>query len=101
MNTLVIGLGPDKPHLFGLSPDHPDYSLLKRLESAIFKSAGGEANFKRDIPLLLRQAIDEVIDPARSKRFFLKDLEKTEKAYIGTKVEILIRNHLKLNTGEK
>ena len=101
MSTFVVGPAPDQPHLVGLSPDHPDYALLKRLEIAIYKAAGGEGSFKKDIPLLLRQGLDEVIDSARSKRFFLKELEKTEKTYIGTKMEILIRNHLGLDKGKK
>ncbi len=77
-----------------LSESHSDYTLLKRLEDAIYASAGGQEAFERDIPALLRQAIDEVIDPARSKRFTLADLEKTEKTYLGTKIEILLRNAL-------
>lgn len=39
----------------------------------------------------LRQALDEVIDGARTGRFAVDQLEKTEKTYIGTKVEILLR----------
>ena len=39
----------------------------------------------------LRQALDEVIDGARTGRFSVDQLEKTEKTYIGTKVEILLR----------
>jgi hypothetical protein len=101
MSSFVVGPAPDQPHLVGLSPDHPDYPLLKRLETEVYKAAGGETRFRQDIPLLLRQGLDEVIDSARSKRFFLKELEKTEKTYIGTKMEILIRNHLGLEKGKK
>lgn len=42
----------------------------------------------------LRQAIDEVIDTPRTGRFVLAQTEKTEKTYVGTKVEILIRDYL-------
>jgi Restriction endonuclease NaeI len=100
MTTLATHPSPDRHHLIGLSSDHPDYPLLKRLETAIYKHAGGEARFRKEIPLLLRQGLDEVIDSARSKRFFLKELEKTEKTYIGTKMEILIRNHLGFERGK-
>lgn len=65
------------------------------------RQAGGSERFKSDIPLLFRQSIDEVIDTPRSGRFTLGELEKTEKTYIGTKVEILLRNHLKLPKGSK
>lgn len=101
MSTLFVGSSPDQTYLVGLSPDHPDYPLLKRLENAIYKAAKGELRFRKEIPLLLRQGLDEVIDSARSKRFFLRELEKTEKTYIGTKMEILIRNHLGLDRGKK
>jgi hypothetical protein len=83
----------------GLPPEHRDYEIVKRLESAILRYAGGWAQFRTAIPPLLRQAIDEVIDSARSKRFTLGELEKTEKTYIGTKIEILLRNHLKIDKG--
>jgi hypothetical protein len=84
----------------GLKPDHSDYPSLKAIEEQIIEKAGGWERFKRDIPLLLRQGIDEVIDSARSKRFLLEELEKTEKTYIGTKIEILLRNHLQLERGK-
>ncbi len=83
-----------------LNDDHIDYAILTLLESAILRHAGGWDAFRRDIPKLLRQAIDEVIDAPRSKRFTVAELEKTEKTYIGTKVEILLRNHLGVERGE-
>lgn len=42
-----------------------------------------------------------MIDSKRSGRFTLDELEKTELTYIGTKVEILLRNYLKLERGDK
>jgi hypothetical protein len=82
-----------------LANTHGDYELLSRLERTIYEHAGGQEKFGNDIPRLLRQGIDEVIDPARSKRFTLKEIEKTEKTYLGTKIEILLRNHLNLERG--
>src|ERR1700761_2095566 len=82
-----------------LPPHPPDYELLRRLEHAIIRHAGGLKRFQEEIPLLIRQAIDEVIDTPRSGRFTLDELEKTEKTYIGTKIEILLRNHLKMQKG--
>jgi Restriction endonuclease NaeI len=46
---------------------------------------------KKLLAQTLRQALDEVIDGARTGRFAIGQLEKTEKTYIGTKVEILLR----------
>ena len=84
-----------------LAESHCDYALLTRLERAIYAGAGGKAKFEEDIPALLRQAIDEVIDPARSKRFTLDEIQSTEKTYLGTKIEILLRNALGLEFGEE
>jgi hypothetical protein len=84
-----------------LAESHRDYELLSRLEKAIYERAGGRQKFEEDIPQLLRQAIDEVIDTARSKRFTLEETDKTEKTYLGTKVEILLRNALGLERGSK
>ncbi len=47
----------------------------------------------------LRQAFDEVIDGPRTGRYRIEQLEKTEKTYIGTKVEIVLRNELELERG--
>lgn len=81
----------------GLTPS--EIELLNRIEEAILKSARGRERFKKDVPLLLRRAIDEVIDAPRTSRFTISELEKTEKTYLGTKVEILLRNWLRLPKG--
>lgn len=77
----------------------PDLLLVKQLEKAILRNAGGLERFKKEIPLLLRKAIDEVIDSPRTNRFTLEEVEKTEKTYLGTKVEILLRNRLNFPKG--
>jgi hypothetical protein len=82
-----------------LAESHVDYALLTRLEAAIYVAIGGREKFAEAIPALLRQAIDEVVDTARSKRFTLAEIEKTEKTYLGTKVEILLRNELDAGRG--
>jgi hypothetical protein len=83
----------------GLAESHADYALLTRLQQSMYASAGGRERFEEDIPAMLRQAIDEVIDTARSKRFTLSEIEKTEKTYLGTKIEILLRNTLGVERG--
>ncbi|WP_035354680.1 NaeI family type II restriction endonuclease [Edaphobacter aggregans] len=84
----------------GFDPLHQDYVLIKQLEAAILRHAGGFEKFRVDIPQLLRRAIDEVIDSARSNRFTLIEIEKTEKTYIGTKIEILLRNRWRRNSDQ-
>jgi len=44
--------------------------------------------------------IDEVIDTPRSNRFTIEEIEKTEKTYLGTKMEILLRNYLQFPKGQ-
>jgi len=77
-----------------------DSMLLQGLEKAIFRAAKGPDRFKREVPLLLRKSIDEVIDSARTDRVTLDETEKTEKTYLGTKVEILLRNFLQFPRGK-
>lgn len=82
-----------------LQPTHRDFKVLKQLEAALAKQAGGLANLQRDLPGLIRAAIDEVIDTPRTGRVHASELEKTEKTYIGTKAEILVRNYFRLPKG--
>ena len=63
------------------------------------RHAGNETAFSIQAPALFRQAIDEVIDAPRTNRFTLDETEKTENTYLGTKIEILLRNHLNLGKG--
>src|SRR5216684_4038154 len=44
----------------------------------------------------IRRAIDEVLDGPRTGRFLVSQLEATEKTYIGTKIEIVVRSSLGL-----
>ncbi len=49
----------------------------------------------------MRQAIDEVIDGARTGRYRYSELETQEKTYIGTRIEIVVRTELGLQREEK
>jgi hypothetical protein len=48
---------------------------------------------------IVRQALDEVIDGPRTGRWALEQLSKTEQTYVGTKIEILIKAALELDSG--
>lgn len=82
-----------------LPETHPDYPIVKRIEHALAGRVGGLGKLKQELPSLIRQAIDEVIDTPRTGRVYANELEKTEKTYIGTKVEILVRNFFRLPKG--
>lgn len=82
-----------------LPSGHPDFDDLAGLEENLIDAVGGWGDFEEKLRGFFRSAIDEVIDTARTGRFFLSDLEKTEKTYLGTKFEILLRDWLQVPRG--
>lgn len=82
-----------------LPATHADYADLSRLEEQLLKAVGGTQLFEEKLRSFFRSAIDEVIDTSRTGRFTLAELEKTEKTYLGTKFEILIRDWLQVPRG--
>lgn len=50
---------------------------------------------------LIRKGIDEVLDGPRTGRWDFRQLEKTERTYVGTKLEIMIRAALGVERGQK
>lgn len=80
---------------------HVDYADLNRLETNLIDAVGGWQAFEEKLRGFFRSAIDEVIDTARTGRFFFADLEKTEKTYLGTKFEIILRDWLGVPKGVK
>ncbi len=82
-----------------LPKGHPDYTVIKALADEIERLSGGWQKFGEELPRRLRVALDEVIDTPRTGRFVLSQLEKTEKTYVGTKVEILVRDFLGIPKG--
>ena len=82
-----------------LDRDHADFGELQALEADLLRAVGGQSMLEEKLRSFFRSAIDEVIDTARSGRFFFTDLEKTEKTYLGTKFEILLRDWLQVPRG--
>jgi hypothetical protein len=82
-----------------LNRGHLDYADLSALERNLLDAVGGKELFEEKLRSFFRSAIDEVIDTARTGRYFLSDLEKTEKTYLGTKFEILLRDWLQVPKG--
>ena len=82
-----------------LAPEHPDFADLAKLAGQLLEAVGGQRLFAEKLRSFFRSAIDEVIDTARTGRFFLSDLEKTEKTYLGTKFEILLRDWMQVPRG--
>lgn len=84
-----------------LPEHHADFADLSALEADLLGAVGGYDHFKEKLRSFFRSAIDEVIDTARTGRHFFSQLEKTEKTYLGTKFEILIRDWLQVPRGVK
>jgi hypothetical protein len=51
--------------------------------------------------IAIRQAVDEVLDGPRTGRWGFDQLEKTEKTYMGTRLEILLRAAFNLGRGDR
>jgi hypothetical protein len=82
-----------------LGMDHIDHADLHALETDLLCAVGGKELFEEKLRSFFRSAIDEVIDTARTGRCFFHQLEKTEKTYLGTKFEILLRDWLQVPRG--
>ena len=80
-------------------PGHPDFELLSQLASEITARAGGALTLEDSFPAMLRRCIDDVIMTPKTGRRAYEELEKTEKTYIGTRVEIELRALLRLPRG--
>lgn len=93
-----MSLFPDSGY-HALPETHLDYADLSKLETDLLAAVGGQQLFEEKLRSFFRSAIDEVIDTARTGRFFLKQLEKTEKTYLGTKFENLLRDWLQVPRG--
>ncbi|MCQ0092559.1 NaeI family type II restriction endonuclease [Roseovarius sp. M141] len=82
-----------------VTPGHPDHALLSAIAGDITARAGGAATLADAIGSLLRNCVDDVIMTPKTGRRSYDDLEKTEKTYIGTRVEIELRTLLSLSKG--
>lgn len=81
-------------------PGHQDFESLDALATEITSRAGGSEKLGSDFPQMLRQCIDDVIMTPKTGRRSYDDLEKTEKTYIGTRVEIELRAFLGVPKGK-
>lgn len=81
-------------------PGHRDFDLLNRIRLGLLRAAKPKG-FEVILPELIRGVIDRVILTHKTRRWSIDDLEKTEKTYLGTLVEIEIRNALKLDYGDR
>lgn len=98
---------PDGMLFDGLEEHEPSDSLpaiegqedeqLERVAAWFARQSSLENRFSS----ALRQSIDEVLDGRRTGRYDIGSLEKTEKTYLGTKVEIVCRDEFGFPRGSE
>jgi hypothetical protein len=96
MNARRDPLGGAPQHV---APGHPDFETLDKIRSGILTRVGGEKALANTLPLLIRDALDFVIDPVRTARTRVIDLDNVEKTFIGLKVEHYLRDLLDVPKG--
>lgn len=79
---------------------HQDFPLLSAIAADIIQRAGGTEALAAGFSTMLRQCVDDVIMTPKTGRRSYDELEKTEKTYIGTRVEIELRAMLNLKRGK-
>lgn len=78
---------------------HPDYPTLSALRDEIARRAGGLDKLTARFPELVRDAVDFVLDPVRTARTRLHELDNVEKTFIGLKLEHFVRDMLDVPKG--
>jgi hypothetical protein len=78
---------------------HPDYPVLSMLRDEIAGKAGGLQSLEAKFPELVRDAVDFVLDPVRTARTRVTELDNVEKTFIGLKLEHFVRDMLDVPKG--
>jgi hypothetical protein len=73
-----------------------DTAILDRIEAALLARSGGRSQLCQRLPQLVIEALDFVLDPVRTGRTCVDELDKVEKSFIGLKVEHFFRDFLGL-----
>jgi len=74
--------------------------IINEVREAIFAAAGGRRKFLVKLPLMFRQAFDELIDTPRTRRLLFEELDANEKAVLGIRVEAALRQILNFPRGK-
>lgn len=82
-----------------VAPGHPDFPTLDRIRTAILEKVGGQAALELALPELCRDAVEFVIDPVRTARTRVSELDNVEKTFVGLKVEHFFRDLLDVPKG--
>jgi len=82
-----------------IQPGHPDFAALNRIRAGIFARVGGSEKLAEHFPGLVREAIDFVLDPVRTARTRITELDNIEKTFVGLKIEHMVRDMLDVPKG--
>jgi hypothetical protein len=78
---------------------HPDYAELQTIREAIERRLPGDESIESQFGTVVANAVDYVVDPVRTGRTRINELDNVEKTIIGLKVEHFLRDWLGLPSG--
>lgn len=82
-----------------MNEEHPDFERLNRIRRGVIQRAGGEARLIVEFPQLVQEAIDFVLDPIRTARTRIVELDNVEKTFVGLKIEHYFRDFIDVPKG--
>ena len=82
-----------------MQPGHPDFDVLDKIRRAILAQVSGPARLAERFADLIREAIDFVLDPVRTARTRISELDSIEKTFVGLKIEHVVRDMLDVPKG--
>jgi hypothetical protein len=80
---------------------HPDFETLSKLRDGILSRIVGRKRLNDLLPGLIKDAVDFVLDPVKTGRTQLVELDRVEKTFIGLKIDHYLRDLLDVPRGLK
>ncbi len=80
---------------------HPDFEMLDQIRRELLRLADGEEELRKQLPIVISDAFEYVVDPVRTARTTLADLDNVEKTFVGLKVEHFFRDFIGLPKGTR
>lgn len=81
--------------------NHRDYEELALIREGILSKIGGVEKLRQQLPLLIKDAVDFVLDPVKTARTQISELDRVEKTFVGLKIEHYLRDLLDVPKGLK
>jgi hypothetical protein len=82
-----------------MKPTHPDFPIVSLIVNEILCLSGGNEKLERKFPIIVQEAVDFVLDPVRTARVSIDELDNVEKTFIGLKIEHFLRDYLGVPKG--